>query len=75
MNGIQETTEGPLEVIHNEIVQSERDWEEDECSAVIFGIVCGWHDVLSCREFGWSEEDINCLTRLRIRFAQAFGAA
>jgi len=44
-----------LEVIHNEIVQSERDWEEDECSAVIFVIVCGWHDVLPCREFGWSE--------------------
>jgi hypothetical protein len=33
MNSIQETTEDPLEAIHNAIIQSERYWEEDECSA------------------------------------------
>jgi hypothetical protein len=29
MRNVPETTEDPLEVIHNAIVQSERDWDED----------------------------------------------
>ncbi len=72
MNGIQETTEDPLEMIHNAIIQSERDWDEDECSAIIFGIVCGWHGALPevVEKFGSSEEDLSRLTRLRPRFTQ-----
>ena len=72
MNNVQETTEDPMEVIHNAIVQSERDWDEDECSAVIFGIVCGWHEVLPevAEKFAWSEEQIARLARLRARFSQ-----
>jgi hypothetical protein len=35
-----------LEVIRNAIIQSECDWDFDEFSAVIFDIVCGWHEVL-----------------------------
>jgi hypothetical protein len=42
----------PAVVIHNAIVQSERDWDEDEQSAVIFAIVCGWREsiIRSSRE-------------------------
>jgi len=42
----------------------------DELNAAIFGIVCGWHEVLPAvaQKFGWSEEQIDRLTRLRARF-------
>ena len=41
----------------------------DELNAAIFGIVCGWHEVLPAvaQKFGWSEEQIDRLTRLRAR--------
>jgi hypothetical protein len=66
-----------LEVIHNAIVQSERDWGGDERGAVIFGIVCGWPSWLPevVEKFGWSEEDLNRLTRLRTRFIQLYPIA
>ena len=70
--------------MHNAIVQSERAWDEDEQSAVIFAIVwgsvhetdpvCGWREVAD--KFAWSEEQIARLARLRARFtSQSRGEA
>jgi hypothetical protein len=66
-------------VIHNAIVQSERDWNEDEQSARHFrnclGVrarngtpVCGWREVLRevADKFAWSEEQIVRLARLKL---------
>jgi hypothetical protein len=57
----------PLEVIRNALIQAERDWDFGESSAVIFGIVCGWHEVLpeKAQKFGWSKEQIDRLARLK----------
>ena len=57
--------EDHLEVICDAIVGSDRAWHEDERSAVIFGIVFQWHEVLpeAAEKFGWSEEQITRLAR------------
>ena len=70
MKSVLDNIADPLEVILNALIQSERDWDFDESSAVVFGIVCGWHEVLPdvARKSGWSEEQIDRLTRLRARF-------
>ena len=69
MKSVLDNIGDPLEVIRNAIIQSEREWDFDELSAAIFGIVCGWHEVLPAvaQKFGWSEEQIDRLTRLRAR--------
>jgi hypothetical protein len=70
MKRVLDSVGDPLEVIRDALIQSERDWDFDESSAVIFAIVCGWHEVLPqvARKFGWSEEQIDRLARLRTRF-------
>jgi hypothetical protein len=57
--------------------QSDRDWSTDEPSAVIFGIVCGWHEVLPevAEKFDWTEEKTDRLGRLRARFVAQCPAA
>lgn len=42
----EETSEDPLQVIHDTLVCDDRDWSRDEPMAVIFGIACGWPTVL-----------------------------
>jgi hypothetical protein len=73
----KEISQDPWEVIYNAIVQSDRDWSTDEPSAVIFGIVCGWHEVLPevAEKFDWTEEKTYRLGRLRASFVAQCPAA
>ena len=68
MKSVLDNIGDPLEVIRNALIQSERAWDFDELSAVVFGIVCGWPEV--AQKFGWSEEQIDRLARLKARFVQ-----
>ena len=70
MRNHEEDTQDPLQMIHETIVCDERDWAEDERSAVISAIVCGWREMLPqvADRFGWSEEHIARLSRLRAKF-------
>jgi hypothetical protein len=59
-------------------LQSDRDWSSDEPSAVVYAIVCGWHETVSeiTEKFHWSEDQILRLERLRAGFvAQCHAAA
>jgi hypothetical protein len=69
--------EDPLEMNHNLIVQFERDWTEDGLSAVIFVIVCGWHEVLPeiAEKFAWSEKQLARLTWLGASCVQLWPTA
>lgn len=69
--------EDPVEVIYTAIVQSEREWVQEEPSAVIFAIACGWHEVLPemAEKFGWSDEKIARLAHLRAQFVNLCPAA
>ena len=61
-----------LKVIRDAIVQSELEWDQEEPSAGVFAIVCGWHEALPevAEKFGWSEEQISRLSRLRANFVR-----
>jgi hypothetical protein len=36
----------PLQAIYDAIAEDDRDWSENERSAVIYAIVCGWQELL-----------------------------
>jgi hypothetical protein len=63
---------GVLNVIRDAIVQSELEWDPEEPSAIVFAIVCGWHEALPevAEKFGWSEEQISRLSRLQANFVR-----
>ena len=62
----------PLQAIYDAIAEDDRDWSEDERSAVIYAIVCGWHELLPevALKYDWSDEKIVRLTYLRSRFRE-----
>jgi hypothetical protein len=67
----QEPTTDPLQVLYDAIVDDDgRDWGENEHTAIILAILCGWHEVMPeiAKKFGWSEEQIGRLSFLRARF-------
>ena len=62
----------PLQAIYDAIAEDDRDWSEDERSAVIYGIVCGWNELLPevAVKYDWSDEKVVRLTYLRSRFRE-----
>jgi len=69
--------ENPLRALANAIALSSQDWGEAADFAWIYGIVCGWDDEDDPAsdaypqlqaEFGWSDEQVARLKRLRQRF-------
>jgi hypothetical protein len=72
-----ESSQPPLEVIYNAIVQSDCDWSSDEPGAVVYAIVCGWHEMMPeiADKFHCSEDQILRLERLRAGFVAQCGAA
>jgi hypothetical protein len=53
-----------LKVIRDAIVQSELEWDQEEQSAVVLAIVCGWHEALPevAEKFGWSEDVLDSVS-------------
>jgi hypothetical protein len=63
--------ENPFTSLGNCMSFHSRDWGQDKRDAWMWGIICGWDErsMQECRSrFGWSDEDVARLRRLRQRF-------
>lgn len=67
-----ELSEDPLQMIQDAVAGGDRDWSQDVRDAVIFAIVCGWHEAMPelSERFGWEDEQIVRLTVLRSKFVE-----
>jgi hypothetical protein len=67
--------DNPLKALRETLMFSSQDWGEAADFAWIYGIVCGWQDEEDDyhpslqADFGWSDEQVARLKRLRAAFA------
>jgi hypothetical protein len=71
MNELLASNDDPLAILHGAIVRDlDQPWDADETHAILFGVICGWHEAMSEVAEKWSEDDIENLTRLHRRFGK-----